>query len=78
LPHGCNTSVGLFVTSANTRASKIVLPVERILGRQTDAFIGFQATDLADQQFYDDKVATFLKALRPSLPLLPMSSAVGL
>jgi hypothetical protein len=69
--------VGVFVTSENTRASKIVLPVERMLGHHVDAFAGFEATDLADRQFYDEKIATFVNTLRRSMTPMPAVTAAA-
>jgi hypothetical protein len=56
--------VAFFVTSGNTGASKIVLPMEAILGHKAEAFVGFTAADLADQGVCNDRIATFLEALR--------------
>jgi hypothetical protein len=56
--------VAFFVTSGNTDASKIVLPMERIVGHKADAFAGFNAADLADPHKYEARVGAFVQALR--------------
>jgi hypothetical protein len=56
--------VAFFVTSGNTNASKIVPAMETILGHGAEAFVGFTAAELADQSVYNDRIATFLEALR--------------
>ena len=58
--------VGLFVTSGNTRASTLVRPVEQVLGHPLDAFIGFDANDLAHAYPNDGKLANFLAAVHGS------------
>jgi hypothetical protein len=68
--------VGLFVTSGNTNASKVVLPMEAVLGHKAEAFVGFDATDLADQRICDERIAAFLQALRRS-PAMPHSEVVA-
>jgi Flavodoxin len=59
--------VALFVTSGSTPASKIVLAAEPLLRQQPDAFIGFDARNLADQRLFDEKLALFVNALQRSL-----------
>jgi flavodoxin len=73
LPH-----VAFFVTSGNTGASKIVVPMEAILGHKAGAFVGFTTADLADQGVYNDRIATFLEALRekPEAPGAPVAVSV--
>jgi flavodoxin len=59
LPH-----VAFFVTSGDTNASKVVVPMEAILGHKAEGAVGFNAADLADQRVRSDRIATFLQALR--------------
>ena len=58
------THVAFFVTSGNTNASKVVLPMEAIVGHKAEAFVGFDAAGLADQRICGDRIATFLQTLR--------------
>lgn len=56
--------VAFFVTSGNTNASEVVPAMESILGHKAHAFAGFDARDLADQRVRNDRIATFVQALR--------------
>jgi hypothetical protein len=70
--------VAFFVTSGNTGASKVVPPMEAILGHKAEASVGFTAADLADQGAYNDRIATFMEALRkkPEAPGAPLAVSV--
>jgi hypothetical protein len=67
--------VGLFVTSARTNASTLVQPVEKILGHEVRAFIGFDAADFAHAYPNDEKLAHFLSALQGSVTSFPVITA---
>jgi flavodoxin len=70
--------VAFFVTSGNTSASKIVLPMEAIVGHKAEAFVGFDAVDLKDPRVCSDRIAGFLQALRraPDAPDRPVAVSV--
>jgi len=69
--------VAFFVTSGNTDASKVVVPMEGILGHKAEASVGFSAAELADQGARKDKIATFVQALRQREGFLAGVSRTG-
>jgi hypothetical protein len=70
--------VAFFVTSGNTSASKIVVPMEGIVGHKAEAFVGFDAEDLKDPRVCSDRAAAFLLALRqaPGAPAGPVAVSI--
>ena len=70
--------VAFFVTTGNTKASEVVLPMEGIVGHKAAAFVGFDAADLADQRACNDRIAGFLRAVRetPEVAGVPVAVSV--
>jgi hypothetical protein len=64
LPH-----VGFFVTSGNTPVQKVAPSVEKVLGHKSEALIGFNAHELADQREYDARLSAFLESLNRQPPI---------
>ncbi len=53
-----------FVTSGNTDSKKIAPFLREIMGAESVAHVGFNAREIKEKNIYDQKIASFIEALK--------------